>query len=281
MARTSQTPRGRASQSDFDALLRQEIARSSGRGGETDVQGARDRLARRMNIQEGRTGGGATSTAYRPAAPAQRASSGSKSKSKGGGGKPSRGKPAPGGGLPDTGPVLPDRPDTADPGGGGWPTWLLPLILAANRKGTRMMGGEGGPPDQSGGALEPRRVATQPVAPGTGNNVVDAEYEVMRRPLPIAGPGDVRPIPYSPDMGRLPPPATATDDAIGRFLSDSEIQDMAMRARMYPEMESGMSGAGGGRLGGQVYRPGIDMPAPAPGLHGSKFAQPILKHIVP
>jgi hypothetical protein len=67
--RTSQTPRGKMTQRQFDELVRLQ-ARGVGGGQRVDQnQQARDRAARMANIREGRTGGGATSSAYRPAAP--------------------------------------------------------------------------------------------------------------------------------------------------------------------------------------------------------------------
>lgn len=272
-----------ASRSEFDQLVRAEINKAGARGGEQD---ARDRVARRLNAQEG---GNRNSSAYRPTADKTAASRGSGGGTARGGGGRSGGKgvPTPSqkptGGLPDTTSVVPsDKPDqTAQDG--SMRGYIIPMLMAAalGGEGARRMfrGNAGGPnadvrapkyPWDSGGSAVP----ATPVKPGP----VLGETRAPALPIANASP-DTPLLPAPKEQLLLPPPApTGTmDDRVGRFLQESEIQDMVKQNLLRQRMaDTAPSGDVGARMGNRVYRPGIDVPAPSPGMYGSKFGQPKL-----
>ena len=254
------------SQSQFDDLIRQEM-RSAGRsrGGETDTQGARDAVARRLNIKEGRTGGGNTSTAYRPARPGAGGAGGRGRNTSRGGGK-SRG-----GGVPTPTPRPPNEnyddpygttgrpmptgtlPDQTAAGDTGVPWWLVPILSKLAYGAGRKFAGAGG---VDMGLVEPTRV-TQPVEgalPGNDPRLIAAQNEPQRM-LP------------KPTAGALPPPpaggSSPIDDMMARseptnprFYTPEEMAQMQAAAERMRMMADPSVGAGGGRMGGGA----VDLP---------------------
>lgn len=273
--RTSQTPRGSRSQSEFDAMLRQEIARSRGRGGETDTQGARDRLAKRLNAQEGRS---RNSSAYRPGRDRGSSTQGRQSrggaKTKGGGG--TRGAPAPKGA--DV-PIPTPRPDTTAPdtGSPGMDLWWLPMLLAAaNKRGQGMMGQ--GQPE----FLPP---GPKPVPVQTTKEPLTIDNSVLKPQRLLNAPPNTQALAYQPS---LPPPPTG--DSLDAFMLQSdaprnltadELLKMRLATQQLSAMESGAAGDVGARIGGNVFRPGVSDAVTSPGMYGSKYGQSILKHFLP
>jgi hypothetical protein len=91
--------------------------------------------------------------------------------------------------------------------------------------------------------------------------------DTVRAPVAEAAPTPLEP--SNPRFGEVAP-----EDVGG--LNEAQIRDIINRAAGMPSsVETG--GDVGARLGGDVYRPGIEAPAPAPGMHGSKFGQPIVR----
>lgn len=267
--RTSTVPRGKVNQSDFDAMLRSQIARTMGRGGEKDTSAIRDQLARRLNAQEGR---GTSSAAYRPARnqPARAAGG------RGGGGKGGR-TPTPSPrptaqALPQQIAAIPTPNPRGVPGSPDDMSWLIPAILAGlgttSAAGRRMMGGGGGTPGTGVEAVPPQDVALRRVIDNANQGTA---------PLALNAPPDTKMLTYQPDIA-VPPP-TDINSEISRFLSNSEVEAMKQGIRPYTDIVGGATGGDvGGRYGADIVMPGDPRAVPTPGWHGSVFRQPIIRY---
>jgi len=284
--RTSQTPYGRASQSDFDQLLRQEITRSRGRGGETDTQGARDRVAKRLNAQEGRS---RNSSAYRPS----RGDTSARGKSNRHGpcgrgddrGDGAAGRGTSGAGAKGT-PVPQPRPQTgnpwdemnkypapdgvtAAPGGDNAPWWLIPL-LAGTSAGTgayvssRMR--RGPEPEFTPPGPRPAPVPTEPIAIDSMPTATQLLPGQPQLPPPV------RQLPYAPAASPIDEVMSESDVNPRRYMSPEEIARAQAGAEPINAMVEGT---------GSMYSPAMrgvqDMNLPPLGSRAPGFYKPILR----
>src|SRR4030095_9621554 len=270
------------SKSEFDQLVRSEINKAGARGGEQD---ARDRVAKRLNAQEGRS---RNSSAYRPSPDRSATSRGTGGgRSRGGGNSGTSGKvPRPGNRPPEQGINLPaevgmlpqPRPTDTAEAGGSMRDYILPLLMGAGLLygGSKLMrpGQPGHPPQRP------------PRYPWEGGGAGDTATPVRTTPQPAAP--VATPLNAPERTLALPPPAEiaagsaggVTEGDINRFMTEGEIREKirqnAISQRINAPFETPSTGEVGARSGPNVYRPGVDVPAARPGFHGTRFGQPKL-----
>lgn len=232
---------------NFDQLIKQETQHSlrNQDGGEN----ARDRAARRMNVQSGKNPNPYTSTAYKPDRPAAAA----KSKSSSGGKRIPTPSPRPSGGgtpLPNVAPI-----PTANPNGpAALPqvsppspmSYLLPLLIGsiAARKG---MNG----------------VAAGTGVPGSDTNVAAPGEEFPRGPWsPPGGLANGVEVPTQSVTSTNVPadPSALSADNVGRFFNEGEIADMQSKMK--------------GVLGSPGWGPRVKPPEFDPNIHLPRVSRP-------